>query len=809
MAEPTTPSHNISNELALQIANILKTGINSIPNQTSNNSEKISLSIKLNGDNYPLWARLMRVEIGVRGKTGYITGASKIPTTDETEILRWEQSDLGVFSWILHNIEPNLINNVAEYQTAKALWDALAVTYGSGGDALQVYDLHNKASRQNQENQTLEQYWNTLQGLWLAIDRRRPNPMKHDEDITAYNQIVQEHRLFDFLGGLDRRYDGARREILRSDPLPSVESAYATIRKEAARIRIMRSATSETADLSSSGEIGAGLLSKTPGRGGHRRPDNRMGKPVVDKTKLHCSHCGMTKHTKETCFKLVGYPEWWEDGHKAGKSNNNGKAAAAVGSSTAADSSDGHHEVQQGGERQGFAALIGSSGGGQPSEDGDGRGKEGFEGFSSPSLFNLQITPSHYINPANKSSTNIAKDNESSHYSSPANKSSTNIAKDNKWIFDCGATDTMTYDPTDLDNIMPTTKQRIHTANGGVSFVNGAGEAKISSNIKLQCLFVPSLACKLLSVSQVTRELNCRVLMYPTFCILQDILTQAIIGRGTESNGLYVVDEVSQRGVARLAHGTPDRQLWLWHRRLGHPSAGYLKHLFPSLFSNNPHLSCETCILAKSHRTTFRPNYTRVDTHQGESVRDSLSWLCPPDIPQSVLPDIEVPQEPARYTIETPSSIPTQSEAPVSSTQLSPVEDIPEVHISPDTYTGNNTVHDDDVEKSISETNTEMSTVQADQEEHSQGEEQMEHEEQAPVEHQRRILPPRSNRGVPPRKYSPEHKPRTSRYPVANTVRGNLTEMAMTFETALSGDKLIPNDGCWWWNDKPHLTDQM
>ena len=72
---------------------------------------------------------------------------------------------------------------------------------------------------------------------------------------------------------------------------------------------------------------------------------------------------------------------------------------------------------------------------------------------------------------------------------------------------------------------------------------------------------MPSLACKLRSVSKVTRDLNCRVLMYPTFCLLQDICTREIIGHSTEQGGLYVVDEVGQQGVARLAHGTTERQL--------------------------------------------------------------------------------------------------------------------------------------------------------------------------------------------------------------------------------------------------------
>jgi hypothetical protein len=36
-------------------------------------------------------------------------------------------------------------------------------------------------------------------------------------------------------------------------------------------------------------------------------------------------------------------------------------------------------------------------------------------------------------------------------------------------------------------------------------------------------LLVPSLSSKLLSMGQVTEELNCLVLMYPTFCLWHEL----------------------------------------------------------------------------------------------------------------------------------------------------------------------------------------------------------------------------------------------------------------------------------------------
>ena len=50
--------------------------------------------------------------------------------------------------------------------------------------------------------------------------------------------------------------------------------------------------------------------------------------------------------------------------------------------------------------------------------------------------------------------------------------------------------------------------------------------------------------------------------------------------------------------------------MWMWYRRLGHPSLGYLKRLFLCLNNCNAPLDCEACVLAKSHKHTYFPSLT-------------------------------------------------------------------------------------------------------------------------------------------------------------------------------------------------------
>ena len=171
--------------------------------------------------------------------------------------------------------------------------------------------------------------------LWKENDRRKPNPMKYPGDILTYNQLIQQNQLYQFLARISETFDKDRRDLLLLDPLPTVEEAYASIRREIMRHGIMKKEPSS--DLES---LGTGGVFAVKGRT-YRRED--------DKSHLKCTHCGGTRHTKNECFKLVGYPEWWPDTKKKGAkeparfSDHNRTGRAAVGWST-----DEHSFIEEG-----------------------------------------------------------------------------------------------------------------------------------------------------------------------------------------------------------------------------------------------------------------------------------------------------------------------------------------------------------------------------------------------------------------------------------------------------------------------------
>ena len=76
------------------------------------------------------------------------------------------------------------------------------------------------------------------------------------------------------------------------------------------------------------------------------------------------------------------------------------------------------------------------------------------------------------------------------------------------------------------------------------------------------------------------------------------------------------MDDFSSGRAHHMHHKSiQERQIWLWHRRLGHPSFSYMKYLFLDLFPKLPDsgFKCDTCILVKSHRVSYSTSLNKSD----------------------------------------------------------------------------------------------------------------------------------------------------------------------------------------------------
>jgi Retrotransposon gag protein len=263
------------------------------------------ISIKLDDTNYTLWSQAMRMYVKGRDKMRHITGNPSPPLPSDPLFQRRDIDDSIVKGWLINSLDPKLQNTFIQYPTAKEVWDAVAITFYDGNDKAQVYNLNKRVTRLKQSGRSVEEYYHELQGLWREIDYRRPNPMIHAEDITKFTEFVQETRVYTFLDGLDDRLDNVRAVVPQMASFPSVEQAYAIVRRETSR---------QGAMLKGEEGIGSSMAMMSQGYK-HFEVKSASNKypSKQEKAKLKCSHCGGTGHLKEGCFKIIGYPDWYHE----------------------------------------------------------------------------------------------------------------------------------------------------------------------------------------------------------------------------------------------------------------------------------------------------------------------------------------------------------------------------------------------------------------------------------------------------------------------------------------------------------------
>jgi len=142
--------------------------------------------------------------------------------------------------------------------------------------------------------------------------------------------------------------------------------------------------------------------------------------------------------------------------------------------------------------------------------------------------------------------------------------------------------------------------------NGQQTAATKEGIVVLSDKLKLaNVLYVPSLQCNLISVSQLIDESDCVAQFTNKICAIQDRTSRMVIGAGELREGLYYLR--GRATVATVQTGN-EKSFNLWHKRLGHPSSKVLE-LVPNVgagkISSLRNQVCDVCLRAKQTRDKF------------------------------------------------------------------------------------------------------------------------------------------------------------------------------------------------------------
>jgi hypothetical protein len=147
------------------------------------------------------------------------------------------------------------------------------------------------------------------------------------------------------------------------------------------------------------------------------------------------------------------------------------------------------------------------------------------------------------------------------------------------WYLDSSASFHMTPHSTYLSALRPSYRHcTVHTVDGFPLSVAGQGMLCSNSFHVPDVSLVPDLTMQLMSVGQITNH-DCRVILDPNFCYIEDRRTSHLVGTGPwrrDSQRLWKLDWLYLPSVALASFVSPavatssTSSFYQWHHCLGH-----------------------------------------------------------------------------------------------------------------------------------------------------------------------------------------------------------------------------------------------
>uniref|UniRef100_A0A2N9I4I6 Integrase catalytic domain-containing protein n=1 Tax=Fagus sylvatica TaxID=28930 RepID=A0A2N9I4I6_FAGSY len=241
----------------------------------------ILVSQPLVGDNYHTWSRSMVMALTAKNKVGFVNGLIEQPK-DESLPAYNALEKFGMIS-------------------KKGL---LKVT------GPRIFEIQKSISTLSQDQSSVSNYYTRLKSLWDELNNFRSIPDCSCGALKVLLDNKQHEYVMQFLMGLNDSFSHVRAQILMTDPLPTITKAFALVVQEERQRNI---------NIPSLAPAGDSVALFTRGEA----PRNHYGGKgqFIKKERPLCSHCGITGHTVDKCYKLHGYPPGYKFKNKMHSAN--------------------------------------------------------------------------------------------------------------------------------------------------------------------------------------------------------------------------------------------------------------------------------------------------------------------------------------------------------------------------------------------------------------------------------------------------------------------------------------------------------
>ena len=457
------------------------------------------INFKLTGTiDYQTWATATERALTIRNKTGFINGKIVRPTDSENKVVKWDRANAVVISWLLASMTESISSAYVLSQNANTLWTELKQTYEKINGSV-IFNTYQKINMHSQGSDSVSDYFNSLNGLWKEFDALTKLSECTCDTSNARQSFTNQLKLMQFLMRLNDSFSQIRSNILMQDPLPSVQTAFSIMSREESHKGNSISGTASKMQSSV-------FASKAPDF--KKKNFKGTGNSVVV-----CKHCNIKGHSMDRCYKLIGFPK----DYKFKNGNSFQRNENSFQNKTSANNSFG-----------------------EVNDNYENKGQMQFSQDQMAKILSL-INDKHHLEDM---SANMAGTLGHTNMAVFSNKSSCH----RRWIVDSGATQHMTSNTDDLQNVVDVSDLQMHVdhPNGSKAMVSEIGNLQISPSVLLaDVLVVPDFKVNLLSVHKLSRDSRLGVFFNEKQCFLcnlQDSQINPIIQTGKESGGLYYLE---------------------------------------------------------------------------------------------------------------------------------------------------------------------------------------------------------------------------------------------------------------------------
>lgn len=215
-----------------------------------------------------------------------------------------------IVSWIQNSISPSLQSNVLFVDDAREIWLDLQERF-SQQNGLQIYQLKKALATLLQEHDYVSIYYGVIHRDELSV--YDPIPVCNCGTMKTLLDQYQRDRVLQFLMGLHDSYSPIRDQIMLMVPIPPVSKVFSLAQQQDRHHHMTSNVpSSETMALAVKKPYLPPKFSTKPNNSSkkdcfyysHCKISGKIGnvEPPV------CSHCHLTGHTMEKCYKLNGYP---------------------------------------------------------------------------------------------------------------------------------------------------------------------------------------------------------------------------------------------------------------------------------------------------------------------------------------------------------------------------------------------------------------------------------------------------------------------------------------------------------------------